>query len=42
MATRTLIFSIAMGANYSVEVIYIEIYVPQFIEHYEILLGSVE
>jgi hypothetical protein len=32
-ATRILIFSIAMGADYSFEVKYIEIWVPAFLKH---------
>ena len=40
-APRILIFSIAMGADYSFELIFIETYVPQFIGHNKIFLGSV-
>ena len=38
---RILIFSIAMGADYSIELISIENFVPQFIGHDKIFLGSV-
>ena len=38
-SARILIFSIAMGADYSIELI--ETYVPQFIGHNKIFLGSV-
>jgi hypothetical protein len=41
MATRILIFSIAMGADYSFELISIETYAPQFIEHNDLFLVSV-
>ena len=34
-------FLIAMGANYSFELISIETYAPQFIEHNIFFLGSV-
>ena len=40
-ASRILIFSIAMGADYSIELISIENYVPQFIGHDNIFIGSV-
>ena len=30
-----------MGANHSIELIFIETYAPQFIEHNKIFLGSV-
>ena len=40
-AHAILIFSIAMSADYSIELISIEIYVPQFIGHNKIFLGSV-
>ena len=40
-ALRILIFSIAMGADYSFELISIETYAPQFIGHNKIFLGSV-
>ena len=40
-APRILIFSIAMGADYSIELISIEAYVLQFIGHNIIFLGSV-
>ena len=40
-ALRILIFSIAMGADYSFELISIEIYAPQFIGHNDLFLGSV-
>ena len=36
-----MIFSIAMGADYSIELISIETYVPQFIGHNNIFLGRV-
>ena len=39
-APRILIFSIAMGADYSIELISIETYAPQFIGHNKIFLGS--
>ena len=38
---RILIYSMAMGANYSFEVISIETYAPQFIVHNKLFLGSV-
>ena len=41
MAPRILIFSIAMGVDYSIELVSIETYAPQFIEHNKIFLGSV-
>ena len=41
MAPRILIFSMAMGADYSFELISIETYVPQFIGHNKFFLGSV-
>ena len=41
MAPRILIFSIAMGADYSFELISIETYAPQFIGHNIFFLGSV-
>ena len=40
-APRILIFSMAMGANYSFALISIETYAPQFIGHNEFFLGSV-
>ena len=40
-APKILIFSIAMGANYSIELISIETYAPQFIGHNKIFLDSV-
>ena len=40
-APRVLIFSIAMGADYSFELISIVHSVPQFIGHNKIFLGSV-
>ena len=40
-APRILIFSIVMGADYSIELILIETCVPQFIGHNKIFLGSV-
>ena len=39
-APRVLIFSMAMGADYSFEFISIELYVPQFIGHNKFFLGS--
>ena len=36
-----MIFSLAMGANYSFELISIESYAPQFIGHNKLFLGSV-
>ena len=42
MAPRILIFPIAMGANYSFELISIETYAPQFIGHNDLFLGSVQ
>ena len=42
MAPRILIILIAMGADYSFELISIVHRVPQFIGHNEIFLGSVE
>ena len=36
-----MIFSIAMGADYSFELISIETYAPQFIGHNKFFLGSV-
>ena len=39
-APRIFIFSIAMGADYSFELISIETYAPQFIGHNKIFLGS--
>ena len=41
MASRFLIFLIAMGADYSFELISIETYAPQFIGHNKIFLDSV-
>ena len=41
-APRILIFSIAMGADYSIELISIDTYAPQFIGHNNIFLGSVK
>ena len=41
MAPSILIFSIAMGADYSFELISIETYTPQFIGHNIFFLGSV-
>ena len=41
MAPRILIFSIAMGADYSFELISIETYAPQFIGHNKFFLSSV-
>ena len=40
-APRILIFLIAMGVDYSIELISIETYVPQLIGHNKIFLGSV-
>ena len=40
-AARILIFLIAMGSDYSFELISIETFAPQFIEHNKIFLGSV-
>ena len=40
-APRILIFSIAMGADYSFELISIETYAPQFNGHNIFFLGSV-
>ena len=40
-APMILIFSIAMGADYSFELISIETYAPQFIGHNKFFLGSV-
>ena len=40
-APKILIFSIAMGADYSIELISIETYAPQLIEYNKICLGSV-
>jgi hypothetical protein len=40
-APRILIFSIAMGADYSFELTSIETYAPQFIGHDKFFLGSV-
>ena len=40
-APRILNFSIAMGADYSFELIFIETYAPKFIGHNESFLGSV-
>ena len=40
-APRILIFSSAMGADYSIELISIETYAPQFIGQNKIFLGSV-
>ena len=42
MAPKILIFSIAMDADYSLELISIETYAPQFIGHNKIFLGSVQ
>ena len=39
-APRFLIFSIAMGADYSFELISIETYMPQFNRHNTLILGS--
>ena len=41
MVPRILIFSIAMGADYSIEPTSIETYVPKFIEHNKFFQGSV-
>ena len=41
IAPRILIFSIVMGADYSIELIIIVTYVLQFIGHNKIFLGSV-
>ena len=41
MVPRILIFSIAIGADYSFEQISIETYAPQFIGQNKIFLGSV-
>ena len=41
MASRIWIFSIAMGADYSFELISIETYTPQFVGHNKFFLGSV-
>ena len=41
MAPRILIFSIAMGADYSFELNSIETYAPQFFGHNNLFLGSV-
>jgi hypothetical protein len=41
MAPRILIFSMAMGADYSFEPISIETYAPQFIGYDKLFLGSV-
>ena len=41
MALRILIFSMAMGADYSFELISIETYAPQFIGYDKLFLGSV-
>ena len=38
---RILIFSIPMGSDYSIELISIETYAPQFIGRNKIFLGSV-
>ena len=38
---KTLIFSIAMGADYLFELISIDTYAPQFIGHNEFFVGSV-
>ena len=40
-APRILIFSMAMGADYSFELVSIETYAPQFIGHNKLFLGSV-
>ena len=40
-APRILIFSTAMGASYSFELISIETYALQYIEHNKVFLGSV-
>ena len=40
-APRILTFSIAMGADYSIELIFIETYASQFIGHNKIFLGSI-
>ena len=40
-ALSILIFSMAMGADYSFELISIETYAPQFIGHNKLFLGSV-
>ena len=40
-APRILIFSMAMGADYSFELIFIETYAPQFIGYNELFLESV-
>ena len=40
-APRILVFSMAMGADYSFELISIETYAPQFIGHNKFFLGSV-
>ena len=39
---RTLIFSMAMGANYSFELIPLETYASQFIGHNNFFLGSLD
>ena len=41
MAPMTLIVSMAMGANYSFELISIATYAPQFIGYNTLFLGSV-
>jgi hypothetical protein len=41
LAGSILIFSMAMGADYSFELISIETYMPQFIGHNKFFLGSV-
>ena len=41
MAPRILIFSIAMGADYPFELIFIDSYEPQFSGHNKLFLGSV-
>ena len=41
MAPRILIFSMAMGADYSFELIFIETNAPQFIGNNTFFLGSV-
>ena len=41
MAPRILIFSIAMGADYSFELNSIETYAPQFFGHNDLFLRSV-
>ena len=40
-SSRIFIFSMAMGADYSFELISIQTYAPQFIGHNKLFLGSV-